>query len=41
MTPADIIGQIVFGWGSIAALMALLVYSDELGDGNIERKEKK
>jgi mannose/fructose/N-acetylgalactosamine-specific phosphotransferase system component IIB len=40
MTPADIIGQIVFGWGSIAALMALLVYSDELADGNIEKDKE-
>ena len=40
MTLPDVIGQIIFGWGSIAALVALFVYSDELGDGNIEKDKE-
>lgn len=35
MTTIDLIGQLVFGWGSIATSVALFVYADDLGDGNV------
>lgn len=41
MTVADLIGQIIFGWGSVFALAAMFVYSDDLSNGNIEKEVTK